>query len=232
MLSTVSVEGIVATGMRCVCRMIFSHGFVHADIHPGNVLFQAPQRIVLCDLGLVGRLTDADRLTTAKTLLAFATGDGKTVARLFYDNAPFRATPDYDTYEAEMAALVESLLSRGLGNLEISLEVGRSFDVLRRHRIQARSHMTMVNVALVAAEGLGKAARAGALSDAGGAALSDRGGSRDDGGGLSGTGPVQVQLSRVQVQVRPPGCRFRDGEPAGRDRVRANAEVCDTWTWT
>ena len=154
--SDISIEGIVATGMRCVCRMIFSHGFVHADIHPGNVLFQAPQRVVLYDLGLVGRLTDADRLTTAKTLLAFATGDGKTVARLFYDNAPFRATPDYDAYEAEMAALVESLLSRGLGNLEISLEVGKIFDVLRRHRIQARSHMTMVNVALVAAEGLGK----------------------------------------------------------------------------
>jgi len=154
--SQVSIEGIVSTGMRCVCRMIFSHGFVHADIHPGNVLFQAPQRIVLYDLGLVGRLTDADRLTTAKTLLAFAMGDGKTVARLFYDNAPFRATPDYTAYEAEMAALVDSLLSRGLGNLEISLEVGRIFDVLRRHRIQARSHMTMVNVALVAAEGLGK----------------------------------------------------------------------------
>ena len=36
------------------------------------------------------------------------------------------------------------------------LEIGRIFDILRRHRIQARSHMTMVNLALMTAEGLGK----------------------------------------------------------------------------
>ena len=35
------------------------------------------------------------------------------------------------------------------------LEIGRIFDILRRHRIQARSHMTMMNL-LMTAEGLGK----------------------------------------------------------------------------
>ena len=38
----------------------------------------------------------------------------------------------------------------------MTLEIGRIFDILRRHRIQARSHMTMVNLALMTAEGLGK----------------------------------------------------------------------------
>ena len=40
--------------------------------------------------------------------------------------------------------------------MQITLEIGRLFDILRRHRIQARSHMTMVNLALMTAEGLGK----------------------------------------------------------------------------
>ncbi len=43
-----------------------------------------------------------------------------------------------------------------LGTLQVTVEIGRIFDVLRRHRIHARSHMTMVNLALMAAEGLGK----------------------------------------------------------------------------
>jgi predicted unusual protein kinase regulating ubiquinone biosynthesis (AarF/ABC1/UbiB family) len=38
----------------------------------------------------------------------------------------------------------------------VTVEIGRIFDVLRRHKIHARSHMTMVNLALMAAEGLGK----------------------------------------------------------------------------
>ncbi len=152
----IDVRRVVTAGMRCVCRMIFSHGFVHADLHAGNLRFFAPHRVVLLDLGLVGRLEDEDRLRTAATLFAFASGDGRTMARLFYEHAPYRATPDYDAYEAEVVALVDSLVRRGLGNLQVTLEIGRIFDILRRHRIHASSHMTMVNLALMAAEGLGK----------------------------------------------------------------------------
>lgn len=152
----IDVHRIVTAGMRCVCRMIFLHGFVHADLHAGNLRFFPPGRVVLLDVGLVGRLTDDDRVTTAQTLYAFATGDGRTVARMFYDHAPFKATPDYDAYEREVIALVDSLYRRGLGTMQVTVEIGRIFDVLRRHRIHARSHMTMVNLALMAAEGLGK----------------------------------------------------------------------------
>lgn len=152
----VDVRRVVEAGMRAVCRMVFLHGFVHADLHPGNLRFRAPHQIVFLDLGLVGTLVDVDRRTTAELLFAFATGDGRTVARLFYENAPHRATPDYAAYEAEIVELVGSVRLRGLASLEISLEIGRIFDILRRHRIQARSHMTMVNLALLTAEGLGK----------------------------------------------------------------------------
>ena len=152
----IDVRRVVEAGMRCVCRMIFSHGFVHADLHAGNLRFFAPHRVVLLDLGLVGRLDDEDRVRTAQTLFAFASGDGRTVARLFYDNAPYVGTKDYDAYEREVVALVESLHRRGLGSVQVTVEIGRIFDVLRRHKIHARSHMTMVNLALMAAEGLGK----------------------------------------------------------------------------
>jgi ubiquinone biosynthesis protein len=152
----VDVRHVVAVGMRCVCRMIFSHGFVHADLHPGNLRFERDGRIVLFDLGLVGTLDERDRLTNARLLFAFATGDGPTVARLFFDNAPHTNTPDYAVYEREISEFVERLRVLGLGNVQLALEIGRIFDILRRHRIQARSHMTMVNLALATAEGLGK----------------------------------------------------------------------------
>ena len=152
----IDARRVVQAGMRCVCRMIFLHGFVHADLHPGNMRFFAPGRVVLLDLGLVGWLSDTDRVMTSRTLFAFATGDGRTVARLFYENAPHKAVPDYAAYEAEMCALVELLRRRDMSTTQVTLDVGRIFDILRRHRIQARGHMTMINVALMTAEGLGK----------------------------------------------------------------------------
>ncbi len=152
----VDVERVVEAGMRCVSRMIFLYGFVHADLHPGNLRFLAPGRIALFDLGLVGRIEDTDRLTLARLLFALATGDGATVARLFYENAPFTATPDYAAYEREICAFVEDVRRKGLDNVQLTLEIGRIFDILRRHHVQARAHMTMVNLALMTAEGLGK----------------------------------------------------------------------------
>ena len=152
----VDLEAVVRNGMRCICRMVFSHGFVHADLHPGNLRFLPPDRIALLDVGLVAEISDRDRLTNARLLFALATGDGRTVARLFYENAPHRATPSYEAYEREVCALVEGVRRKGLGEVEIGLELARIFDILRRHRIQARAHMTLVNLALLAAEGLGK----------------------------------------------------------------------------
>jgi len=136
--------------------MIFLHGFVHADLHPGNMRFEAPSHVVLLDLGLTGEIDDEDRITTARTLFALATGDGRTVARLFHENAPYTATPDYQAYEDEMASFVASLQNQGFQNVQVTAEIARIFDILRRHHVQARSHMTMVNIALMTAEGLGK----------------------------------------------------------------------------
>jgi len=152
----VDVDRIVRSGLRGVCRMIFQHGFVHADLHPGNLRFLPPGRIVALDVGLVGEIDDRDRLTTARLLFALATGDGATVARIFYDESPNPRPRDYAAYEREMSAFVESVRVKGLAHLQVSGEIGRIFDILRRHRIQARAHMTMVNLAIMTAEGLSK----------------------------------------------------------------------------
>ena len=152
----VDVTRIVRSGLRGVCRMIFHNGFVHADLHPGNLRFLPPGKIVALDLGLVGEIEDRDRLNTARMLFALATGDGPTTARVFYEESPHTATPDYAAYERDMSEFVESVRVKGLANLQVSAEIGRIFDILRRHRIQARAHMTMVNLAIMTAEGLSK----------------------------------------------------------------------------
>ena len=153
----VDVRRVVDAGMRCVCRMIFLHGFVHADLHPGNVRFLAPGRVVLLDLGLVGQprrrrppRRSPSCCTRSRPATASPSRASSTTARRT------QRSPDYAAYEREIVAFVDNVRARGLGNLQVTLEIGRIFDILRRHRIQARSHMTMVNLALMTAEGLGK----------------------------------------------------------------------------
>jgi ubiquinone biosynthesis protein len=42
-------------------KMVFVHGFFHADPHPANIVVQAPDRIGVIDFGMVGQLTARDR---------------------------------------------------------------------------------------------------------------------------------------------------------------------------
>ena len=147
---------IVDAGMRAVSKMIFEHGFVHADLHPGNLLFLPPGHVVMLDLGLVGEIDDADRVTAVRLFYALATGDGRACAQLFYENAPYVACPDYAEFEREVCEVVDQIVGQGLMNLEVTFEIARLFDILRRHHVQARAHMTMINLALMTAEGLGK----------------------------------------------------------------------------
>ena len=61
--------------------MIFEDGFVHADLHPGNIFVTRDERVAILDLGLVGELDDAHRGGFARYFAAWAQGDGKTMAR-------------------------------------------------------------------------------------------------------------------------------------------------------
>ena len=37
-------------------KMVFEDGFVHADLHPGNIFITRDDRVAILDLGLVGEL--------------------------------------------------------------------------------------------------------------------------------------------------------------------------------
>ena len=67
--------------------MIFEDGFVHADLHPGNIFVLDDQRIAMVDLGLVGELDAPHRATFSRFFAAWASRDADTVAHLLYSLA-------------------------------------------------------------------------------------------------------------------------------------------------
>ncbi|WP_217920953.1 ABC1 kinase family protein [Miltoncostaea oceani] len=50
-------------------RMLFVHGFFHADPHPANVLVRDPDRLSLVDFGMTEQLTPRDRQAAVRLLM-------------------------------------------------------------------------------------------------------------------------------------------------------------------
>ena len=147
---------VAGLGLRVFCKMTFIDGFIHADLHPGNIRFMRDNRIALFDLGLTAELTDEDRLMFAQTMFYMANGMGPELARQMYDLTQHRADIDYAAYEREISEYLARFVNQPLGQIEMSLAIGKFFDIYRRYGMRLDGRYTVLNVSMMVCEGLGK----------------------------------------------------------------------------
>jgi ubiquinone biosynthesis protein len=158
---------VARLGLQALLKMIFEDGFVHADLHPGNILITPEDQIAMLDLGLVGELDDPHRRGFARFFAAWAQRDGDTMARIMYDmSANARgdqhgqaARRDDDAFERYRAAIIEFVgryWGQRLGEVQVGKVLFDMLAILRRHRVRVNPTFTIVNIAIAVTEGIGK----------------------------------------------------------------------------
>ena len=151
---------IARLGLQMLLKMVFEDGFVHADLHPGNIFITPEERIALLDLGLVGILDDPHRKAFARFFAAWAKRDGDEMAHLMYAMSSNAATPrDPEAFERYRAAIIDFVgryWGQRLGDVQLGAVLFDLCGILRRHRIRANASFTTVNIAIAVTEGIGK----------------------------------------------------------------------------
>ncbi|PNI99753.1 ADCK2 isoform 1 [Pan troglodytes] len=127
---------IARLGINMLLKMIFVDNFVHADLHPGNILVQGadglsssqeaqlqqadicdtlvvavpsslcPLRLVLLDAGIVAELQAPDLRNFRAVFMAVVMGQGQRVAELILHHARASECRDVEGFKTEMAMLV------------------------------------------------------------------------------------------------------------------------------
>ncbi|NYT95307.1 AarF/ABC1/UbiB kinase family protein [Salinispora sp. H7-4] len=97
---------LAARTVSAVYQMLFLDGFVHCDLHPGNVYFKGP-RVVILDAGFSIRLDATVRRQFADFFLGLALGQGRKCGQVVVDSA-VRVAPDADVegFVSRVAELV------------------------------------------------------------------------------------------------------------------------------
>lgn len=143
-------------GFRTLLKMVFADGFVHADLHPGNIFVDDAGTVVILDLGLTAELDDPTRRAFALFFASWAGRNGKVMAKLMSDLSPSSHVADYAAYEREVEEFVARYHGKALGEVQVSTVAFDMFNILRRHRVRVNPVYTMCNVAIAVTEGIGK----------------------------------------------------------------------------
>ncbi|MEM7051257.1 MAG: AarF/UbiB family protein [Acidobacteriota bacterium] len=152
-------ERVVAAtaGLRGLYRMIFHDGFVHADMHPGNVFLRQWGEFIILDLGLVAALDDDDLQHFVDFFFGMVNNKGRECARVVIDTA-IHLTADFDreAFDQAMIEMIDSRAKMKASDFEVSGFAFDLFNTQRRHGVRGSTKFTMVLLSLIVFEGIVK----------------------------------------------------------------------------
>jgi ubiquinone biosynthesis protein len=151
---------VARLGLYTLMKMIFEDGFVHADLHPGNIFITPDDKLALLDLGLVGELDEPHRKAFSRFFAAWAQRDGDAMAHIMYGLSESANRPrDPEAFERYRAAIIEFVgryWGYRLGQVQVGKVLLDMLGILRRHRVRVNPSFTIVNIAIAVTEGIGK----------------------------------------------------------------------------
>ena len=119
-------------------QMMFVDGFVHCDLHPGNVYLTRDQRVVILDAGYCVQLPDRVRDLIAEFFSCLADGDGRRCGEILLESAVDPSRADREKFISETAVIVDECAGP---DAEFDMKVfgDKVFALQQRHGIYAAS---------------------------------------------------------------------------------------------
>lgn len=150
---------VVDLGARAILRMLYQHGFFHADLHAGNLLILPgrPVRIGFVDLGMVGRFENETRRRLLYYYHALVNGDVEKAAQHLGGIARVGPAGDPEGFRRAVMELSRRFLLRAQrGDFGIARLILESIRLGGRHRMYFRVELVLMVKALVTFEGVGR----------------------------------------------------------------------------
>jgi len=134
--------------------MVFTHGFFHADPHPGNLFVEADGRIAMLDFGMVGTVDPVVRSALVEIILALVTHDTRRTIRAMRGLGIAPESVDEDVFVEELDRLTASSIETPLGELRLAPLISDLMTVSRRHHLAFPRELALLVKTVVMAEGL------------------------------------------------------------------------------
>lgn len=147
---------IVNRGLKIFMKMVFTDGFFHGDLHPGNLFIMPGNVVGLVDFGVVGRLNRRTQDAIASMLVGLATEDYEKLAHEYVDLAPYSEGIDVNLLAREIRDLISPYYGLTMKDVNMAKVMFDSTSIAARHQLHLPRELMLFFKSLMGMESLGK----------------------------------------------------------------------------
>ncbi|NOY79415.1 MAG: AarF/ABC1/UbiB kinase family protein [Kiritimatiellaeota bacterium] len=149
-------ETVAQHGVELMFEQVFTHGFFHADPHPGNILVQANHVICFLDYGMMGVLSRRYREQLSNLVLGLVNRDERQITSAIFRLSGYSRYERVEVIEADAADFIEQHLYRPLEDIRIGEVLNELTRMLIVHDIRMPPQFFILTKALTTIEGVGR----------------------------------------------------------------------------
>ena len=143
-------------GVEIFFTQVFRDNFFHADMHPGNIFVEIPDKYIAVDFGIVGTLSLSDQRYLAENFLAFFNRDYRKVAEMHVESGWVPSTTKIEEFESAIRSVCEPIFEKPLKDISFGQLLLRLFQTARRFDMVVQPQLVLLQKTLLNIEGLGR----------------------------------------------------------------------------
>jgi ubiquinone biosynthesis protein len=148
-------RALAERGALVILRMIFEHGFFHADLHPGNFFIESDETFGLIDFGMVGTLDETAQGHLADLVLAITGQDYERLVDVLLALGVTAERVDRRVLRRDLERLISGYYGKPLGEVNLSALINEALAIMRRHKLHLPSNLALLVKTIIITEGLG-----------------------------------------------------------------------------
>ena len=149
----IELVNIAKNGANIYLKMIFQHGFYHADPHPGNILLMKNGKLGLIDFGMVGRISEQLREDVETMLVAIVNRDVPLLAMVIKRIGKCPSNLNESALHGDIADFVGQYSTQVLSQFEMSAALRDFVEMVRRYNILLPAEASLLIKTLISLEG-------------------------------------------------------------------------------
>jgi predicted unusual protein kinase regulating ubiquinone biosynthesis (AarF/ABC1/UbiB family) len=146
----VDAEGRLVAGVRAWFQCVLLYGFFHGDVHAGNLMLLDNLDLGFLDFGIVGRFDKRQRNMVTDYIIAFATGDYKSLAKVITDMGGVSAEGrDLTAFAKDLEEAYSPLLKKSFGDINYIEMLPQINRVATKHRMRMPKEFVLITKQLL-----------------------------------------------------------------------------------